>query len=285
MTVGINGVEQTRPELAIAAADVVNVDGSSIPAMVGTNSAALASVLGALDSAATTGAVSSSDLVMAYVKQLVTEGIARDTAIGNIPTTMVGTDSAFLANVGGALDSSAATGAVSSGKLAMAYLKQLVTQGVTMMSWASVADDIIVIPGSGADLTFPNVVVAGIPTGATLIRAEVILNIGAILDTSSAENQIKTGTTDSLWIKVSGGSWGSDDIECLVFTALGLQVDADAYRGGATMFGAIDVKSEVTGNGTYNIASRETDRAKGVEATGATLELLDVTTMIRIWFY
>ncbi len=185
----------------------------------------------------------------------------------------------------GTLATTAATGAVTTSDEVMAYLKQRVTQGVAHRAYKSTMEHIIVIPASGADLTFPNVVVSGLPTGATLVSVELLLVIGAVFDTSAAENQIKTGTTDSLWIKVSGGSWGSDDIEALVFKALSLQTAASATRGGAVVWGAIDVKSEVTGNGTYNIASRETNRTKGVEATGGTLELHDVTTILDVWWY
>ena len=280
-----NGVEQTRVDVATVQAEVDNIDGDAIPVMVGTNSAALASVLGTLATAAATGGVSSAKLVMAYIKQLITEGIARDTAIGNIPTTMVGTDSAFLANVGGALDSAAATGAVSSAKLMMAYMKQLVTQNIVHRAYKSTVKHIIVVTASGADLAFPDVVVSGLPTGATLVSVELLLVIGGLFNTSASENQIKAATTDSLWIKLSGGSWGTDDIEALVFKALSLQTEASKYRGGPVVWGTIDVKAEVTGNGTYNIASRETNRTKGVEATGATLELHDVTTILDVWWY
>ena len=159
--------------------------------------------------------------------------------------------------------------------------------GVSCMMFPSPPNDanapIVVIP-VGADLDFPSVVVAGIPSGASIFRADMVLAIGGLFDTSSAENQIKTGTTDELQVKVSTGSWVTNDIPCLYFPALGLQVDADAYRGGAVLFGATDIKSVVVGNGTYNFRSVETTTLKGVEATGATIELLDVTTIIRVWF-
>ena len=89
--------------------------------------------------------------------------------------------------------------------------------------------------------------------------------------------------TIKLRVKESVDTWGDHDIECLAFTALSLQVDADAYRGGTVLFGGTDIKSVVTGNGTYNFRSEETNRTKGVIATGANLELLDVQTFSRIW--
>lgn len=63
-----------------------------------TANVALASVLGALNSATGSGAVSDAKVAMTYLKQLVTDLITLATAVGNIPTTMVGTDGAALAS-------------------------------------------------------------------------------------------------------------------------------------------------------------------------------------------
>lgn len=159
---------------------------------------------------------------------------------------------------------------------------------VSCMTFSSAANDancpIIVIPATGADLDFPSVTVAGIPSGANVLRADMALVIGGLLDTSTAENQIKTGTSDQLQVKVSTGNWVTNDIPCLEFEALGLQVDTSSYRGGAVLFGAIDIKSVVTGNALYNFRSVETTTLKGVESTGGGLELHDVSIIIRVWF-
>jgi len=154
---------------------------------------------------------------------------------------------------------------------------------VSMMQFESATEAIIVIPAIGADLPFPSVVVAGIPATATILRVDMFLLVGALFDTSGAENQVKVGTTDQLFVKDSGDGWG-DSIACLNFDALSLQVDANAYRGGTPIMGAIDIKAVVDGDGTYNFQSDETTKTKGVEATGGTLELLDVSVHIRVWF-
>jgi hypothetical protein len=89
--------------------------------MRGTDSAALATVLGALADGAGTGAITADRTAMTYIKQLVT-------TLNLVPTTpMRGTDSAALASVLGALNNAAADGAVSDTDTAMAYIKQLVT--------------------------------------------------------------------------------------------------------------------------------------------------------------
>ena len=142
---------------------------------------------------------------------------------------------------------------------------------------------IIVLPAVAADLDFPSVVVAGLPSGITIARADLVLVIGALFDTSAAENQIDQAAK-TIRVKLSTGSWGTDDIVALTFAQNGLQVDGDAYRGGPVLFGATDISSKVVGNGTYNFRSEETERSEGVTATGASLELLDVSSIIRVWF-
>lgn len=160
-------------------------------------------------------------------------------------------------------------------------------RGRPSMFFPSVTKAKVIIPGTGADLDFPDVVVAGLPSGITIARVDYALAIGAILDTSTAENQIKTGTTDQIFVKKAATAWSAGSptvIACLEFEALSLEVGASAYRGGPPLYGAIDIKGVVTVDGTYNFRSEETNETKGVEATGATIELLDVTSIIRVWF-
>lgn len=145
---------------------------------------------------------------------------------------------------------------------------------------------IIAIPavGSVADLAFPDVAVAGLPSGITIKRADLVLIIGALLDTSTAENQI-AAADKKLRIKISTGAWGTNDIPALTFVQNSLQVDGSAYRGGTVLFGGIDIKSIITiADGTYHLRSDQTERTDAVIATGDTLELLDVSAVIRVWF-
>lgn len=145
------------------------------------------------------------------------------------------------------------------------------------------AGPIVVLPGVAADLDFPSVVVSGLPSGLTIAKADFVLVIGTLFDTSGSENQIDQAAK-TIRVKKSTGSWGTDDIVALTFANLGLQCDADAYRGGPVLFGATDIKAEMDGDGTYNFRSEETNRSEGVTVTGASLELLDVSSIIRVWF-
>lgn len=145
------------------------------------------------------------------------------------------------------------------------------------------AGAIVVLPAVAADLDFPDVVVSGLPSGLSIARVDYCLVIGALFDTSASENQIDQASK-TIRVKASGGSWGTDDIVALTFANNGLQTDGDAHRGGVVLFGATDIKSVVTADGTYNFRSEETNRSEGVTVTGASLEALDVASIIRVWF-
>jgi len=165
------------------------------------------------------------------------------------------------------------------------YLDALNRDRPSMLFPSVLPKAIIAVPAVGnvADLDFPDVVITGLPSGITIARADLVLIIGALLDTSTAENQI-AAADKKLRIKLSTGAWGTDDMVALTFVQNSLQVDASAYRGGTVLFGAIDVKTKVTADGTYNLRSEQTERSDAVIATGDTLELLDVSAVIRVWF-
>jgi len=163
------------------------------------------------------------------------------------------------------------------------YLDALNRDRPSMLFPCALSKAIIAVPAVAADLAFPDIVVANLPDGLSIARADLVLIIGALFDTSAAENQI-AAASKTLRIKVSTGAWGTDDIVALTFVQNSLQVDSGAYRGGTVLFGATDIKSVVTGNATYNLVSEETNRSDAVIATGANLELLDVSAVIRVWF-
>jgi len=166
------------------------------------------------------------------------------------------------------------------------YMDALNRDRPSMLFPSALPKAIIAVPAVGnvADLDFPDVVVAGLPAGITIARADLVLIIGALLDTSTAENQI-AAADKKLRIKISTGAWGTNDIPALTFVLNSLQVDASVYRGGTVLFGAIDIKSVITiADGTYNLRSEQTERSDAVIATGDTLELLDVSVVIRVWF-
>lgn len=165
------------------------------------------------------------------------------------------------------------------------YMDALNRDRPSMLFPSALAKAIIAVPAVGnvADLDFPDVIVAGLPSEITIARADLVLIIGGLLDTSTAENQI-AAANKKLRIKVSTGAWATDDIPALTFVQNSLECGASAYRGGTVLFGATDIKAVVTADGTYNLRSVQTTREDAVIATGDDLELLDVSIVIRAWF-
>ena len=148
--------------------------------------------------------------------------------------------------------------------------------------WAHPAADKITIDSSAADIAFPSIVVAGLPSGLTLVRVVFILAIANLKDTSAADNYINAASK-SIRVKISTGAWGTDDIIALTLDNQALYTKASAERGGPVLIGP-DIKATVTGNGTWNVQSDEAARGDALVSLGDDLELYDVSVGLRFFF-
>lgn len=142
--------------------------------------------------------------------------------------------------------------------------------------------DIITVPAVAADLSFPDVVVAALPTDLSIIRVVAMLKVRSIKDTSAADNKINAASK-TLRVKKSTGAWGTDDIVAINFTNGQWYTVASTKEGGDVMVGDNDLSSEVDGNATYNFRSEQTNRADAIVALAASLVLYDVQTGIRVY--
>jgi hypothetical protein len=197
--------------------------------------------------------------------------------IALIPTTaMRGTDNAALASVLGALDTAAATGAISDAKAAMAYLKQLVTsqrrQLFCLDCW-SLPQTSVVIPDSAANQALPDVVVAGIPSGATVVTAKAILTYDS-KDNAGAAN--KLNGAQHIQIQ-KGGSGGYADAISLIDDQFPVAAAAVDAPGGVVM-GDHNVVAKVDGDATYNFQWT----SALADVAGLTLKNLQIG--LKIWY-
>ncbi len=158
-----------------------------------------------------------------------------------------------------------------------------VARKFTFMDFWSAPEDKITIPAVAADLTFPSIVVSGLPSGLTIERVVLIFFCRALNDTSAADNYINAANK-TLRVKKSTGSWGTDDLVALTFAQTSLYCVASSKEAGPTIIGDTDIKSEVDGNATYNVSSEETTRGDALVAFGAELELYDVQVGVRVFF-
>jgi len=167
-------------------------------------------------------------------------------------------------------------------------LEDILGRKYPFLDFWSLPADLISVEGTAIDLTFPNVVVEGLPSGATLKRVVVILTIRAILDTSAADNYIDAASK-TLRVKKSTGAWGTDDLVGITFDINSLYCVASTKEAGPAIIGSHDVKGEVDGDATYNFMSVETlpvesPRADAISALANDLDLYDVQIGLRVFY-
>lgn len=130
--------------------------------------------------------------------------------------------------------------------------------------------------GEAAPVALPDVVVSGLPVGATILRVVALLKIALIRDTSTADNAVDVSTGHVEVRKGPGGTW-TQAID-IPDNAWSVDVSTSPDRGGDAMIGDRDLKAEVDGDATYNVQFD----LLGVD--GTSLLLLDVMVGLRIFF-
>ena len=125
-----------------------------------------------------------------------------------------------------------------------------------------------------ADHALPSITIAGIPTGATIVRVKASLKIGTLRDTSTADNAINAATSLKVDADVAYGSL----IDAIIIpdNSWAVDVSTSPDRGGDFIKGNIDVKAEITGNGTYYA------RLENCACDGNNLLLLDVQWYLHV---
>jgi len=143
-----------------------------------------------------------------------------------------------------------------------------------------VIDDVIDLPATATDVNLPDVVISGIPAGATLDKVLVFLIVRAIQNTNAGGTNAIEGA-QNIRIKKSTGTWGVDDVIAIPLTDNMWTVAASTREFGDLMGGddSHDVKSEVDGNGTYNLRFEDANVDLG------SLRLNDVQVMIKVWYH
>ena len=144
---------------------------------------------------------------------------------------------------------------------------------VSMMEFWSDVDDIITLTTATTNVALPNIVVADIPSGATITRVVGMIRMRALNNTSAATNAINGAGV--IKIKETAGTYTNlitipDNI---------LSTAASTKEGGLLIEGNIDASTEVDGNATYNL------RFDGnIFVDGDNLELIDVAVGLKVYF-
>ena len=138
--------------------------------------------------------------------------------------------------------------------------------------WSNPQEEVSV-PAVAADQALPDITVADIPTGATVVRAYVIFKFRAIENTNAAANKL-SGAQEIQVRDDTPSTW----IDAINFLDDMFGVAASTREGGDVFIGSIDVAATVDGNDTYNF---QWDEAL---ADLAALNFNDVQVGLRIWF-
>jgi len=151
------------------------------------------------------------------------------------------------------------------------------------MDFWSAAADKITITNVAADLTFPDIVVAALPSGLTIKKVVLVLSARALNNTNAADNYI-SAAGKTLRVKKSTGAWGVDDVVGITIPNSGLYGKASAKENGPVIIGSADLSALVNANSTYNVRSDQTTRGDALVAAGASLELNDIQVGLRVFY-
>jgi len=185
---------------------------------------------------------------------------------------------ALLDAIEGKLDN--ATYGLSALKDLLDDLEAKLDKSMHCMIFLSVIDDVIDLPAAAADTNLPDVVISGLPAGATLDKVLVFVIIRAIENTSASGANAIQGA-QNIRVKKSTGAWGVDDIIAIPLTDNMWTVAASTREFGDVIGGddSHDVKSEVDGDGTYNLRFEDADVDYNY------LRLNDVQVLIKVWYH
>ena len=140
----------------------------------------------------------------------------------------------------------------------------------------SEGDDVIDLPAVAADVDLPDVVVSGLPSGLTITKVEALLKVRVLENTNAGGPNAIQGA-QAIRIKKSTGTWGIDDIVAINLPDNLWTLAASTREAGDVLIGG-DLKSEVDGDGTYNL------RFENALVDLASLRLNDVLVGLRFFF-
>jgi hypothetical protein len=194
-------------------------------------------------------------------------------SVFGIPSTAIGV-SAIAADVG---DASAST-------LGSLYeilgdptetMTAALSHKVSCMEFWSIADAGVTLTSIAGDVNCPNIVVSGIPTGKTVIKALGILQFRKIENSNPGGSNGIQGA-QNMQIKKAAGAW----VTFLPLVDNQFDIAASTSEGGG-IFTADDgsgCHAEVDGNATYNVKFASAD----VDLDFLTLH--DVKVGLKVWF-
>lgn len=147
------------------------------------------------------------------------------------------------------------------------------TGGFYSLDFWSNPQEEVSVPAVAADQALPDIVVAGIPTGATVVRAVLMFKARMIENTNAAANKLN-GAQDIQLRTDAPGAW----VDAINFLDDMFGINGTTREGGDVIIGDIDLSATVIGNDTYNTQWDE------AIADLASLNFNDVQVGLRVWY-
>lgn len=145
------------------------------------------------------------------------------------------------------------------------------------MDFWSIVGLSITVTGTQTTVTtgFNNVVVAGLPSGMTVVRAVAMMKFRMVENSHAGVNKLDGGS--DLFVQLDDvGNTGM--LTCIDFADDIFTLADTAREGGDVIIGAIDVKARVDGNDTYDF------QWLNVKADQNNIVFHDVQMGIRVWY-
>lgn len=141
--------------------------------------------------------------------------------------------------------------------------------------WSDVQDKVTVDDSVSQNPALPDIVVSGLPTGISLTRVVLLLKVRAIENTDADPNAVNGAQV--IEVKEDSEEWTA------ALPAINLvdnmwEVAGATKEAGDVLLGDNDVKTTVSGNGTYNA------RWASALVDAADLELFDIQVGFRMFW-
>ena len=114
--------------------------------------------------------------------------------------------------------------------------------------WCTGSQASITVNNAASDVALLSVTVSGLPSYANIDRVRAIFKYRKVENTNAAGNKLN-GAQEIQVKETVAGSW----TDAINFLDDDIQVDGSTTDGGDVVMGNVDVKGEVTGNGTYDL--------------------------------
>ena len=146
----------------------------------------------------------------------------------------------------------------------------------TIDYWSDLVEEVAVTgTQSTVAITGGNVVVADLPSGATIVRAIVMMKFRMVENTYAGVNKLDAAAALPMQVDDAGNTgW----LTCLDFVDDAFTLADSVREGGDVVIGDIDVTARVDGNDTYDF------QWLNAKADQNNIQFNDVQMGLRVWY-